>query len=78
MKRSEFNLAIEQEFGPGYGIVVVNDLVLAALGGRTASEALSDGVPPRDVWFAICDATDVPESRRHGAGRPLPGEPRGR
>lgn len=76
MKRSEFNLAIEQEFGPGYGSVVVNDLVLPGLGGRTGAEALADGVPPRDVWLAICHETDVPESRRHGAGRPVPGERR--
>ncbi|MGR2753834.1 DUF3046 domain-containing protein [Agromyces arachidis] len=74
MKRSEFTLAIEQEFGAAYGGVVVNDLVLAEVGGRTAAEALADGVAPRDVWFAICRATDVPESRRHGAGRPLPRE----
>jgi hypothetical protein len=74
MKLSEFQIAVDEEFGAGYGGVVVNDLVLATLGGRTAREALVDGVDPRDVWFALCDATDVPESRRHGAGRPTPGE----
>lgn len=76
MKRSEFNLAVEQEFGGGYGGVVVNDLVIPELGGRTAREALADGAAPRDVWLAICRATDVPEARRHGAGRPVPGERR--
>lgn len=76
MKRSEFNLAIEQEFGPGYGSVVVNDLVLPEFAGRTGAEALADGVAPREVWLAICRETEVPEARRHGAGRPLPGEPR--
>ena len=40
MKRSEFALAVEQEFGPGYGDVVVNDVVLVELGNRTAREAL--------------------------------------
>jgi hypothetical protein len=30
------------------------------------------------VWLALCDATDVPEARRHGAGRPVPGESRSR
>ncbi|UOQ89546.1 DUF3046 domain-containing protein [Agromyces endophyticus] len=74
MKLSEFRLAVDAEFGAGYGSVVVDDLVLAALGGRTAREALASGVRPRDVWLAICDATDVPESRRHGAGRPVPGQ----
>ena len=74
MKRSEFQFAVDAEFGPGYGSVVVNDLVLGELGGRTARDALADGVPPRDVWLALCAATDVPESRRHGVGRPVPGE----
>jgi hypothetical protein len=78
MKLSEFQIAVDDEFGTGYGRVVVNDLVLATLGGRTAREALADGVPPRQVWLALCDATDVPESRRHGAGRPVPGESRAR
>jgi hypothetical protein len=77
MKLSEFQTAVDAEFGAGYGGVVVNDLVLATLGGRTAREALAAGVRPREVWLALCDATDVPEERRHGAGRPVPGE-RGR
>ncbi|WP_234661496.1 DUF3046 domain-containing protein [Agromyces marinus] len=72
MKRSEFARAVEQEFGPGYGDVVVRDLVLVELGNRTAHEALAAGVAPRDVWFALCAATDVPEQRRHGAGLPEP------
>ncbi|GAA1747399.1 DUF3046 domain-containing protein [Agromyces humatus] len=74
MKLSEFQIAVDAEFGAGYGGVVVNDLVLATLGGRTAREALAAGVRPREVWFALCDATDVPEERRHGAGRPVPGD----
>ncbi|MFC5792090.1 DUF3046 domain-containing protein [Agromyces tardus] len=76
MKRSEFQFAVDAEFGQGYGSVVVNDLVLGELGGRTARDALAAGVPPRDVWLALCAATDVPESRRHGVGRPVPGERR--
>jgi len=74
LKLSEFQFAVDAEFGAGYGRVVVDDLVLASLGGRTAREALAAGVRPRDVWLALCEATDVPESRRHGAGRPVPGQ----
>ena len=33
-------------------------------------EALDAGLPPRDVWFALCDAMDVPENRRHGLDKP--------
>jgi hypothetical protein len=73
VKRSEFDLAVEEEFGAGYASVVVDDLVLGALDGRTARQALAAGVPPRTVWLALCEATDVPEARRHGAGLRTPG-----
>ncbi|OZB80847.1 MAG: hypothetical protein B7X41_17410 [Microbacterium sp. 14-71-5] len=45
------------------------DLVLSAVGGRTAAQAMEAGVPPRDVWLALCAEMDVPESHRYGAGR---------
>ncbi|MGW6229050.1 DUF3046 domain-containing protein, partial [Cellulosimicrobium cellulans] len=40
--------------------------VLSALGDRTAAQALEDGVEPRVVWHALCDALDVPDARRWG------------
>jgi hypothetical protein len=43
---------------------------MSALGGRTAVEALEAGVPPREVWLALCDDMDVPEERRHGRDLP--------
>lgn len=70
MRLSEFRRALGEEFGDAYGRVLTSDLVIAALGGRTAQEALDAGVPARDVWLALCVETDVPESRRHGAGLP--------
>lgn len=78
MKLSEFQIAVDEEFGPGYGSVVVNDLVLAPVGGRTAREALVAGVSPREVWLALCEATDVPPARRHGVGRREPRDRNGR
>lgn len=71
MKHSEFQTAVAQEFGP-LGRTLVRDVVLDEF-GQTATEALASGVKPRDVWFALCRAMDVPESRIHGAGR---GEPK--
>lgn len=68
MRRSEFLRAVEAEFG-ARGESLMSDLVLSSLGGRTASEALEGGLPPREIWLALCAATDVPESRRYGAGR---------
>ena len=62
-----------------YGGVVVNDLVLATLGGRTAREALAAGVPAaRGVAGAVrgdgcpggaparCRSRPVPGERGHG------------
>lgn len=60
------------EYGDAYARVVLNDLVLTALGNRTGEQALGAGVPPRDVWLAICAETDVPRERWHGVGLPKP------
>lgn len=68
MRRSEFNRAVSDEFGLR-GDALVVDLVLPAVGGRTAAEAMKAGVPPREVWLALCAETDVPLERRYGAGR---------
>lgn len=66
MKLSEFQFAVAEEFGEAYGAVVTGELVLGPLGGRTAREALAAGIPAREVWLALCEATDVPAERRHG------------
>jgi len=68
MRRSEFLRAVDAEFGDR-APSLVNDLVLGAVGSRTAAEALEAGIAPREIWMALCDETDVPASRRHGAGR---------
>lgn len=70
MRRSEFFHAVDVEFG-ARGASLLSDLVLSGL-GRTAADAVADGVPPREVWFALCEETDVPAARRHGAGRREP------
>ncbi|WP_022881799.1 DUF3046 domain-containing protein [Gryllotalpicola ginsengisoli] len=72
MRLSEFNRAVADEFGAAYGRQLVRDLVIVELGGRTCEQALAAGVPARDVWLALCEATDVPAERRHGAGLPDP------
>ncbi|SDS47794.1 DUF3046 domain-containing protein [Agrococcus carbonis] len=67
MRESELRLAVAEEFG-ALGSVLMTDLTLSTLGGRTGSEALAAGVPAKRVWQALCDAKDVPEQRRHGRG----------
>lgn len=71
MRGSELQLALEEEFG-SLGQVLMHDLTLGSLGGRTGAEALAAGVPARQVWQALCDAKDVPAERRHGRGLRAP------
>jgi len=68
MRRSEFQRAVDDEFGARAN-AVVNDLVLSRVGGRTAAEAIAAGVDPREVWLALCEELDVPADRRYGVGR---------
>lgn len=49
--------------------MLVAELVIDELGGRTAEQALAAGVPTGDVWVALCRANDVPRDRWHGRGR---------
>lgn len=57
---------MDDEFGAAYSRVLARDLVLGAVGGRSALEALQAGAEPRAVWLAICDLQDVPQERRLG------------
>ena len=66
MRLSDFWRLMDEEFGPAYSRVLAADLVLGALGGRTAADALRAGVEPKAVWLAVCDIQEVPPERRLG------------
>ncbi|MFW0185305.1 DUF3046 domain-containing protein [Rothia sp. CCM 9418] len=70
MRLSEFWRLMDDEFGAHYSRVLAKDVVLGACGDITVVEALERGVPVRQVWEAICDMQEVPESRR--LGRDIP------
>ena len=70
MRLSDFWRLVDEEFGPAHGRSLAADQVLMALGDRTPLQALEAGLDPRDVWFALCDALDVPPERRWGRDRP--------
>lgn len=55
---------MNQQFGERYAESVAKDYVMAGLDGRTAWQALADGVPARTVWEAVCADFDVPERLR--------------
>ena len=63
---SHFWTLMNDEFGEAYASSLARDHVLGALGNRTALEALDAGVPPRDVWEALCEDMDVPPVHRLG------------
>jgi hypothetical protein len=66
---SDFWILLDSVFGPSYARTLSRRLALTDLGDRTAAEALEAGVPPRDVWHALCDEMEVPESARDGGDR---------
>jgi hypothetical protein len=66
VRHCDFWRLMEDEFAAAYARTLAGDHVIAALDGRTALEALSAGVRPREVWIAVCDAMGVPPERRHG------------
>jgi hypothetical protein len=67
VRQSEFWALIDAEFGPGQGRALVRDHVLAALGHRTAAQAMEGGEPLRQVWLVLCEDLGVPPERRWGA-----------
>ena len=69
MRVSEFWQAVTDEFGESYGCTISRDLVLVEVGDRTAIQAIAAGVDAREVWLALCAATDVPKNRWHGVGQ---------
>lgn len=71
MRRSEFQRAVADEFG-SRAPALLADVILGELGDRTAAQALEAGVPPREIWLALCEQLDVPAERRYGAGRVEP------
>lgn len=77
MRHREFWALVDEVFGPVYGRTLAGDQVLGALGNVTAAQAIEDGVEPRTVWHALCDALDVPEDERWGADVHRAAPPRG-
>jgi hypothetical protein len=44
--------------------VWARSVVIAALGGCTAEQALDQGVPPKQVWRAVWEVLELPETER--------------
>ncbi|MEP9383114.1 DUF3046 domain-containing protein [Nocardioides sp. KR10-350] len=64
MRHTEFWSRMEDALGAGYYRVWADQFVIAELGGRTASEALAAGVPPKEVWAAVWRVLGLPPRER--------------
>ena len=64
MKETELWARLVQHLGEPYARVWAREHNLATLRGRTASEALADGEPAKNVWRAVWAALELPDSER--------------
>jgi hypothetical protein len=64
MRHTEFWARMDDALGPAYSRSWADLYVIAELGGRTVSQALAVGVPPKDVWAAVWRALELPASKR--------------
>jgi hypothetical protein len=64
MRLTVFWDKMRAQFGDAYAASVARDYVLSGLGGRTVDQALAEGVEPKAVWRAVCEAFEVPEKSR--------------
>ena len=63
MRLTEFQELVAGQFGLVRGASMLVDHVLSGFAGRTAAQAIEDGVEPRDVWRALCADFDVPRDQ---------------
>ncbi|CAJ1505995.1 DUF3046 domain-containing protein [[Mycobacterium] burgundiense] len=63
MRLTEFHVLVTDQFGEVRGASLLVDHVLTGVGGRTAAQAIEDGVEPREVWRALCADFDVPRDQ---------------
>jgi hypothetical protein len=52
------------QFGDAYAASVARDHALGDLGSRTVDQALAEGIEPKTVWHAVCEAFQIPERSR--------------
>lgn len=64
MRHTEFWTRMNAALGESYASVWASQQVMADLGGRTVDQALAAGVSPKQVWRAVADRLELPESQR--------------
>ncbi|MCW2740267.1 MAG: hypothetical protein JWR45_689 [Blastococcus sp.] len=64
MRLQEFWSRLDSQFGSMRAQSVARDHIFAALGGRSAIDAIDAGLSVRKVWLAICEEFEVPAKER--------------
>ncbi|WP_344414950.1 DUF3046 domain-containing protein [Amycolatopsis minnesotensis] len=64
MRITVFRRLMAEEFGPGRAETLSRDYVMSGLGGRTVEQALTAGLPAKEIWREVCTTFDVPPERR--------------
>lgn len=64
MRHTEFWARLENALGSAYARTWAEQQVMAALGHRTAVEALDQGEPPKTVWRAVWERLELPPSEK--------------
>ncbi len=64
MRHTEFWARMEHALGPAYARTWAEQQVMSSLGGRTVTEALAAGDPPKRVWHAVWERLELPPSEK--------------
>jgi hypothetical protein len=64
MRHTEFWSRMELALGASYANVWAQQQVLTELDGRTVTQALEAGEPPKRVWRVVAETLSLPESQR--------------
>jgi hypothetical protein len=64
MRHTEFWARLDHALGPASSRSWAELFVIGDLGGRTVVEALDAGLPPKQVWAAVWQVLELPESQR--------------
>jgi hypothetical protein len=63
VRHTEFWSRMDAALGPAYSRSWAQQHVITSL-GRTAQEALDDGVPPKQVWAEVWRTLELPDRDR--------------
>ncbi|HJQ04146.1 MAG TPA: DUF3046 domain-containing protein [Nocardioides sp.] len=64
MRHTEFWERMDHHLGASYSRTWASTVVMGALDGRTAEQALADGWSTKEVWRAVWEMLDLPASER--------------